>query len=60
MANANPIVSHPRPEPAPKRKHNNPRDLREKTKRKGHTETKTTKRYAKLDTAGLVDVLRPW
>ncbi len=25
----------------------------------GHTETKTTKRYAKLDTAGLVDVLRP-
>jgi site-specific recombinase XerD len=25
----------------------------------GHTETKTTKRYAKLDTAGLEDVLRP-
>jgi hypothetical protein len=25
----------------------------------GHAETKTTKRYAKLDTAGLVDVLRP-
>jgi hypothetical protein len=25
----------------------------------GHTETKTTKRYAKLDTAGLVDVLKP-
>jgi site-specific recombinase XerD len=25
----------------------------------GHTESKTTKRYAKLDTSGLVGVLRP-